>query len=177
MTGSLREHLRSLRPPDSHIERPRRPARGWAIVACMDARFPVERLLGLDIGDAHVLRNAGAAVTEDVLRSLVISTQLLGTREVALIGHTGCGLRRLDEDQARRQIEAAAARHPEIELLGFASLRAHLREGIRRVATHPLLPREIEVTGVVYDDRTGSFIEITPESDGGEVGEGFSPGA
>jgi len=122
----------------------------------MDARLTVEKLLRIEPGEAHVIRNAGAIVTDDVMRSLIISTRLLGTREIAVIGHTACGLLRLDEDAARGRISRDSGGGVAVPPLGaFASLEDHLAEQLRRLVGHRLLPRGLELTATAYEVETG----------------------
>ena len=132
------------------------PARQWAIVACMDARLTVEDATGIGTGDAHIIRNAGGLATDDAIRSLVISTHLLGTNEFAVIEHTGCGMLTFDEEPVRRQIaERTGAETAGLRLYPFRDLEANLREQVRRIVGSPLLPQGIPVTGFVYEVETG----------------------
>lgn len=141
---------------------PREPARKWAVLTCIDSRIHVERLLAFTPGDAHVLRNAGAVVTDDVIRTLVISSQLLGTTEFAVIAHTGCGLLGLDEDAARRTIrERTNADGAAPPLLAFSDLELHVRDQVTRVAACPFLPRGAAVSGWIFDVPTGTLREVT----------------
>lgn len=160
---SLREHLRAAsgRAGESLARLTREPARPWAVLACLDARLHIEELLGFAPGDAHVLRNAGAVVTEDVLRSLVISSQLLGTREFAVVAHTGCGLLALDEAAAQRVIsERSGADARGLRLGAFGDLERHAREQVQRISACPFLPRGAPVSGWVFDVPTGSLREV-----------------
>jgi carbonic anhydrase len=134
------------------------PSKKLAIVACMDARIDVHRILGLDPGDAHVIRNAGGVVTEDVLRSLVVSQHALGTREVVVIVHTECGMLRLDEDALKARIEQAAGAKPEFRLGAFSDLEKTLINSVERIESSPFL-RADTVRGFVYDVRTGRLNE------------------
>ena len=137
------------------------PARKWAILACMDARITVEDIVGLQTGDAHIIRNAGGLVTEDAIRSFVISTHLLGTREFAIIEHTGCGMLTFDEEPVRKQIaEATGADTRELRLHPFRDLEANLRQQVQRLAASPLLPRDIPITGFVYEVERGRLREV-----------------
>ena len=160
---TLREHLHAAsgRAGTSLARLPREPARPWAVLACLDARLHIEELLDFAAGDAHVLRNAGAVVTEDVLRSLVISSQLLGTREFAVIAHTGCGLLGLDEDAARRTIgERARAQGRTPRLHAFGDLEQHVREQVMRIADFPFLPGGASISGWIFDVPTASLREV-----------------
>ena len=140
-------------------EQPARPARGVAVVACMDARLDVYRLLGLATGDAHVIRNAGGVVTDDVLRSLAISQHVLGTREVLLVHHTRCGLEGADEAAFMATVERATGRRPEWSMRAFADVEDDVRESVRRVRECPYLV-SAEVRGTIYDVATGRLREI-----------------
>ncbi|MDP5181509.1 carbonic anhydrase [Blastococcus sp. BMG 814] len=133
---------------------PARPSRGAAVVACMDARMDVYRLLGLVPGEAHVIRNAGGVVTDDVLRSLAISQHVLGTREVVLVHHTRCGLAGADEAAFADQVEQATGQRPPWPMRAFADVEEDVRESMRLVRESPYL-LAAEVRGTVYDVDTG----------------------
>jgi len=137
------------------------PARRFAVVTCMDARIDPAKALFLEEGDAHVIRNAGALVTDDVLRSLAISHWELGTEEVVVIGHTRCGLLTLENDELRAKIGGAAGR---VDFLPFRDLDASIREGIRRVRESPLLPESFEASGLVYEVETGRVRSVASGS-------------
>lgn len=139
---------------------PARPASGVAIVACMDARLDVHRLLGLADGDAHVLRNAGGAVTDDVIRSLVISQRELGTTEVMLIHHSGCGMMSFTEDEAKTRIEADTGLRPPFSLEAFTDLEGDVRQSIARVQASPYLPHRDVVRGFVFELGSGRLREV-----------------
>ena len=140
--------------------RPAQPARGVAVVACMDARMDVARLLGLENGDAHVIRNAGGVVTEDVLRSLAISQHVLGTREVLLVHHTRCGLEGADEQAFTTAVERATGRRPDWSMRAFADVEDDVRESVRLIRECPYLVSG-EVRGTVYDVDTGRLREVS----------------
>ena len=143
------------------------PARKWAILACMDARITVEDIVGLNTGDAHIIRNAGGLVTDDAIRSFVISTHLLGTKEFAIIEHTGCGMLTFDEEPVRKQIAAATgADTSELRLYPFHDVEANLRDQVRRLASSPLVPRDIPVTGFVYEVDSGRLREVVTSRTG-----------
>jgi len=131
------------------------PARKFAVVTCMDARLDPDRILGLEPGDAHVIRNAGGLVTDDALRSLAISHWELGTTEVFVIAHSECGLLTLDEDELRDKISSAGLDAGEVEFKAFRDLDASVRGSLRRVRESPFLPESFAATGLVYDVRTG----------------------
>ena len=139
------------------------PLAGLAIVACMDARLDVVAALGLQMGDAHIIRNAGGLISDDVIRSLVVSQQLLGTHEVIVIEHTACGLHGADEDALRGLLAADRGIATEDIDLGFGAfddLEANLRAQVDVLRTHPLL-REVPVHGLIFDVATGRLTEVT----------------
>jgi carbonic anhydrase len=136
-----------------------RPGRELAIVACMDARLDVQALLGLHEGDAHVIRNAGGLITDDAIRSLLISQRLLGTTEIMLIHHTRCGMTTFTDEELIDQIGAETGFRPPFELGAFADIEADVRESIHRIETNPFLPSKI-VRGFVYDVDDGSLREV-----------------
>jgi carbonic anhydrase len=143
-----------------HREEPVRPSRQLAVVTCMDARIPVFGVLGLDLGDAHVLRTAGARVTEDVLRSLTLSTHVLGTRAVALIGHTDCGL--LDPDGRIEQTLTDLMGHPPIgrDWGTFTRPEDAIERDTRTLLTWSDRPEGFAVAGYLLDVRDGSLDEV-----------------
>ena len=130
------------------------PLRGLAIVACMDARLDVENALGLRTGEAHIIRNAGGLATEDVIRSLVVSQQLLGTDEIVVIGHTACGLLNADEDALRDRMTAATGERLDMGFGSFHDLEASIRASVEILRTHPWLKR-VPVHGLAFDVATG----------------------
>jgi carbonic anhydrase len=135
------------------------PARKLAVVACMDARLNPYEVMGLDRGDAHVIRNAGGAVTDDVIRSLTISQRYLGTREIALIHHTKCGMLGFDEETFRAELEAEVGMHPTWAAEGFADVDAAVRQSMARIRSSPFLLSR-EVRGYVWDVDTGDLREV-----------------
>lgn len=142
---------------------PMPPARKLAIVACMDARLTIEPMLGLKTGEAHIIRNAGGIVTEDALRSLVISQQLLGTNEVVIINHTDCGMLSFKDDDLRAKLHAqtgTATISPSV-FHAFSNLEENVRQQIQKVASHPWIPERIAVRGFVYDVKSGRLTEVT----------------
>ncbi len=140
---------------------PSPPAKNVAIVACMDARIETGRLLGLEEGDAHVIRNAGGVVTEDVLRSLIISQRLLGTREIILIHHTDCGMTTFKDDDLKAQIEAETGLRPSFALEAFSDEEEDVRQSIRRIKACPFIPVKDSIRGFVYDVKTGLLNEVS----------------
>jgi len=136
------------------------PARKVAVVACMDARVDPCAALGLRAGDAHIIRNAGGVVTEDAIRSLAISQRLLGTEEIILIHHTGCGMLTFTDDAFRRSIEDDVGIGPAWAAGAFADLGEDVRQSIARIEASPFIPRKHSVRGFVYDVATGRLREV-----------------
>ena len=137
------------------------PARKVAVLACMDARLDPARALGLEEGDAHVIRNAGGVVSQDALRSLVISQRLLGTEEIVLVHHTDCGMLTFTDDEVKASIEADTGLRPSFALEAFPDLEADVRQSLARIAADPFLPHKDKVRGFVYDVKTGRLDEVT----------------
>jgi carbonic anhydrase len=137
-----------------------RPARRVAIVTCMDARMDAHRMLHIAEGDAHVIRNAGGVVTDDVIRSLLISQRLLGTQEVMVIHHTNCGMLSFSDDGLKRQIQAETGIKPPFALEAFLDLDEDVRQSMARVRASPFVPRRDAVRGFVYDVGTGALREV-----------------
>lgn len=135
------------------------PQTGLAILACMDARIDVEDALGLRVGDAHIIRNAGGLATEDAIRSLVVSQQLLGTNEILLIAHTRCGLDGANEDDIRARVERTTGSPTGLVFGAFDDLDAMVREQVAILREHPAL-RRVPVHGLVYEVETGRLREI-----------------
>jgi len=140
-----------------------RPRRRLAIVACMDSRMDIFQMLGLAHGDAHVIRNAGGIVTEDVVRSLVLSQRLLGTQEVILLHHTDCGLQKVVGDQLRDEIEADTGQRPTWEIGGFTDPAESVRESIRKLRADPFVAHNDYIRGFVYHVDDGRLVEATAD--------------
>jgi carbonic anhydrase len=136
------------------------PGRRVAVLACMDARLDPARALGLDEGDAHVIRNAGGVVTDDALRSLAISQNLLGTEEIVLIHHTDCGMLTFTDEQFADKLEHATGSRPEWRAHAFSDLEQDVRDGIERIKASPFVPRTESVRGFVYEVETGRLREV-----------------
>jgi carbonic anhydrase len=141
-------------------ELPLPPARRIAIVACMDARLNPHALLGLEEGDAHVIRNAGGVITDDEVRSLAISQRLLGTEEIMLIHHTDCGMLTFKDDDLRRQIQDETGVKPEWAAEAFDDLEEDVRQSIARIEASPFIPRKDKIRGFVYEVETGRVREV-----------------
>jgi carbonic anhydrase len=138
------------------------PAKKLAVVACMDARLDVNKLLGLEEGDAHIIRNAGGVITDDEIRSLAISQRLLGTREIVLIHHTDCGMLTFKDDDFRHQIEEETGVRPEWAAEAFEELDQDVRQNIARVKASLFSPHTDSVRGFIYDVTNGHLREVTP---------------
>jgi carbonic anhydrase len=139
---------------------PMPPAKKIAVVACMDARLNPHAVLGLQDGDAHVIRNAGGAVTDDVVRSLAISQRLLGTQEIVLIHHTDCGMLTFSDDEFRRGLEQETGVRPQWAAEAFSDLDQDVRQSMARIAASPFIPRKDAVRGFVYEVETGKLREV-----------------
>lgn len=140
---------------------PMPPSRRVAVVACMDARLDVYRVLGLGEGEAHSIRNAGGVITDDVIRSLAISQRLLGTREVILIHHTDCGMLTFTDDEFKRSVEADTGIRPPWAAEAFPEPAADVRQSLRRVQASPFLTLTESLRGFVFDVAGGRLDEIT----------------
>ena len=137
------------------------PGKNVAVVACMDARLNVYGMLGLEEGDAHVIRNAGGVVTDDVIRSLTISQRLLSTREIILIHHTDCGMLSFSDDEVKQQIQEDVGIKPGFAMEAFSDLEADVRQSIRRIQASPFVPHKDNVRGFVYEVETGRLREVS----------------
>ena len=137
-------------PPSKHV----------AVVACMDARLDVYRILGLAEGEAHVIRNAGGVITDDEIRSLTISQRLLGTEEIVLIHHTDCGMLTFTDDGFKAQIQADTGIKPEWAAEAFSDLHEDVRQSIARITASPFIPVKDSVRGFVFDVATGRLEEV-----------------
>ena len=140
---------------------PTPPAKQIAIVTCMDARLSPYVMLGLSEGDAHVIRNAGGVITDDEIRSLMISQRLLGTREVMLIHHTDCGMLTFSDEELREQIQQEVGIKPHFPLETFADLEEDVRQSIKRIEASPFIPHKDSVRGFIYEVETGHLREVT----------------
>jgi carbonic anhydrase len=156
----LLQHAERYAGSFAHGDLPIPPARRLAIVACMDARLNLYALLGLREGDAHIIRNAGGVVTDDVIRSLTISQRLLGTEEVMLVHHTDCGLAAQTEDGFRRRLEEETGLRPTWALEAFEDVEASVRQSIERIRRSPFVARAHGVRGFVYEVETGRLREV-----------------
>jgi carbonic anhydrase len=137
------------------------PARKLAVVACMDARLDPAKILGLNEGDAHVIRNAGGVVSDDALRSLAISQNLLGTDEIVLIHHTDCGMLTFTDDEFAQKLEEETGEKPEWRAHAFDDLEDNVKSSIDKIRSSPFVPRTGNVRGFVYEVETGRLREVS----------------
>jgi carbonic anhydrase len=135
---------------------PMPPSRHLAILACMDARLTVSQLAGIKTGEAHVIRNAGGIATDDAIRSLIISNELLGTKEFVVINHTDCGMLTFkDKDLQKRLKDKYGRDADDVEFHSFPSLEENVKKQVSKIRSHPLIPKDIPVTGFVYEVESG----------------------
>jgi carbonic anhydrase len=160
-TDELLENAAHYADGFAHGDLPVQPARRLAVLACMDARLNPFALLGLDIGDAHVIRNAGGVVTDDAIRSLALSQRLLGTEAIVLIHHTDCGMLSFDDAAFRRALQEETGIEPEWAVEGFNDLEDDVRRSIARIKSSPFIPKTDDVRGFVYDVETGRLDEVS----------------
>lgn len=158
-----REYARNFQLRDL----PMPPARHVAILACMDARLSLEPMLGLKTGDAHIIRNAGGVATDDAVRSLIISYQLLGTREFMVINHTDCGMLTFRDEELERDLVESTGKMAvaPARFFAFSDIEQNVRDQINKLRSHPWIPSEIAIRGFVYDVKSGALNEVqAPES-------------
>jgi carbonic anhydrase len=138
------------------------PARKLAVLACMDARLTIEPMLGLNTGDAHIIRNAGGIASEDAIRSLIISTHLLGTREFVVINHTDCGMLTFKDNELRDRLHQQTGNLAiaPAQFNAFPDVEQNVREQVRKIKSHPWIPADIVVRGFVYDVKSGRLKEV-----------------
>jgi carbonic anhydrase len=140
---------------------PMPPGRQVAVLACMDARLVPSRVLGLEEGDAHVIRNAGGVVDDDAIRSLAISQNLLGTREIILLHHTDCGMLTFTDDEFTAQLEASTGQRPDWRPRAFTDAAEDVRSGIAAIRESPFVPHTDAVRGFIYEVETGRLREVS----------------
>jgi carbonic anhydrase len=160
-TDDLLRNAESYASTFDKADLPLPPARKLAVVACMDARLNPYGLLGLQEGDAHIIRNAGGVVTDDEIRSLAISQRLLGTEEIVLIHHTDCGMLTFTDDEFKRSVQDDTGIKPEWAVESFTDLDEDVRQSIARIKASPFIPRKDAVRGFVYDVETGGLREVS----------------
>lgn len=160
-TDQLVENSRAYARAYAKGDLPMPPGLGVAVVACMDARLNVYGVLGLSEGDAHVIRNAGGVVTDDVIRSLAISQRLLGTTEVILIHHADCGMLTFRDDEFKAMIETDTGMRPAWSPEAFAHPAEDVHQSVNRIMASPFVPHRDAVRGFVFDEKTGELTEVT----------------
>ena len=139
---------------------PKAPARRVAVVTCMDARIDAHRILGLGLGEAHVIRNAGGVASDDAIRSLAISQRALGTEEILVIQHTDCGMVGFDDEAFRAELEKETGERPEWAADGFPDPHSGVKESVERIRSSPFLPNRAAVRGFVYEVESGRLREV-----------------
>jgi carbonic anhydrase len=159
VTDQLLENSKSYAERFEKGDLPLAPAMKVAVLACMDARLIPTRVLGLDEGDAHVIRNAGGVVTDEEIRSLAISQHLLGTEEIILIHHTDCGMLTFTDEEFRARLREATGHEPGWNCEALSDLDENLRESMRRITASPFIPHK-NVRGFVYEVKDGSLREV-----------------
>jgi carbonic anhydrase len=160
-TDRLVENARSYAEGFRKADLAMPPSKRVAVLACMDARLIPTRLLGLDEGEAHVIRNAGGVVTDDAIRSLAISQNLLGTQEIVLIHHTDCGMLTFTDEELASRLEEETGERPEWSAHSFSDLEQDVRESIARLRESPFIPSKDSIRGFVYDVKSGELREVT----------------
>ena len=160
VTDELLENNKAYAESFDKGDLPIPPAKGVAVVACMDARLNVYGMLGLQEGDAHVISNAGGVITDDEIRSLAISQRLLGTREIILIHHTDCGMLTFSDDELKQQIQDDVGIKPHFPMESFTDLESDVRQSIARIQASPFILHKDSVRGFVYEVETGRLREV-----------------
>jgi carbonic anhydrase len=160
-TDQLLDNAREYEAGFDQGDLPLPPARKLAVLACMDARLDPHRVLGLELGDAHVIRNAGGVVDDDAIRSLAISQNLLGTEEIVLVHHTDCGMLTFTDEQLAQKLEEETGQRPQWHAHAFGDLEGDVREGIEKIKASPFVPRTDSVRGFVYEVETGALREVS----------------
>jgi carbonic anhydrase len=160
-TDQLLENARSYAERFEKGDLPLPPSRRIAVLACMDARLIPTRVLGLDEGEAHVIRNAGGVVTDDAIRSLAISQNLLGTEEIILIHHTDCGMLTFTDEELADRLEQETGQRPGWRAQAFSDLEQDVRDSLAHLKESPFIPKKDSIRGFVYDVKTGELREVT----------------
>jgi carbonic anhydrase len=161
VTDELLENAKSYAAGFDHGDLALPPSKKVAVLACMDARLNPYGLLGLSEGEAHVIRNAGGVVSDDAIRSLAISQNLLGTEEIILIHHTDCGMLTFTDEELAQKLEQETGERPEWRAHAFADLERDVRDGIAAIKASPFIPKKDSVRGFVYDVKTGELCELS----------------
>jgi carbonic anhydrase len=160
-TDRLLDNARAYSEAFEKADLAKAPSKRVAVLACMDARLIPTRVLGLDEGEAHILRNAGGVVTDDAIRSLAVSQNLLGTEEVVLLHHTDCGMRTFTDEEFAAKLEADTGQRPEWSAQTFSDVEQSVRDSIARLRESPFIPSKDSIRGFVYDVKTGELREIS----------------
>jgi carbonic anhydrase len=160
-TDDLLQNAREYAAGFDKGEVPILPARKVAVLACMDSRMDLVGLLGLELGDAHMIRNAGGVVTDDAIRSLAISQRMLGTREIVLLHHTDCGMLTFSDDEFKRSLLDETGIKPAWAVEAFDDLDEDVRQSLARIQASPFIPHKGSVRGFVYDVHTGAVREVS----------------
>jgi carbonic anhydrase len=160
VTDELLENNKNYAAGFDKGDLPMPPGKQTAVLACMDARLNIYGILGLEEGQAHVIRNAGGVATDDAIRSLTISQRLLGTKEIILIHHTDCGMLTFTDDAVKRQIQDDVGIKPEFALEAFPDLDEDVRQSIARIKASPFIPHTDNVRGFVYHVENGDLREV-----------------
>ena len=160
-TDRLLENARAYAERFDNAGLEAQPSKRVAVLACMDTRLIPSRLLGLNEGEAHILRNAGGVVTDDAIRSLSISQVVLGTEEIVLLHHTDCGMLKVTDEELADRLEQASGQRPEWPAHAFSDLEQSVRTSIARLRESPFIPNKGSIRGFVYDVETGDLREIT----------------
>ena len=158
--AELIDHNRTYAADFRDAELQVQPTRNLAVVACMDSRIDTFAVLGLGNGEAHIIRNAGGVITDDVIRSLCLSQRFLGTREIVLVHHTDCGLQKVDEAEFREQLNAELGIKPWWSLETFSDPFADVRQSIHRLEMTPFIPHKDNISGFVYDVTDGHLHQV-----------------
>jgi carbonic anhydrase len=160
-TDRLLDNARAYSEAFEKADLAKAPSKRVAVLACMDARLIPTRVLGLDEGEAHILRNAGGVVTDDAIRSLAVSQNLLGTEEIVLLHHTDCGMRTFTDEEFAAKLEADTGQRPEWSAQTFSDVEQSVRDSIARLRESPFIPSKDSIRGFVYDVKTGELREIS----------------
>jgi carbonic anhydrase len=160
-TDDLLQNARAYAASFDKGEVPLLPVRKVAVLACMDSRMDLVGLLGLELGDAHMIRNAGGVVTDDAIRSLAISQRMLGTREIVLLHHTDCGMLTFSDDEFKRSLLDETGIKPAWAVEAFDDLDEDVRQSLARIQASPFIPHKHSVRGFVYDVHTGAVREVS----------------
>jgi carbonic anhydrase len=161
VTDSLLKNNDAYAAASDKGDLPLPPARKVAVLACMDARLDPARVLGLEEGDAHVIRNAGGIASDDAMRSLAISQHLLGTEEIVVIHHTDCGMLTFDDAVFADRLESETGERPEWSAHAFSDLDLDVRESVERIKKDPFVPRTDSVRGFIYEVESGRLREVS----------------